>query len=129
MRLDVDETTTSLTPCQVELLEFFQPKGDSDKLGKEVCHITGVQSFARVMEIGSMSRHIYESETKEGKAQEQDIGGQRLQWRNPESFEGPAEEKDHLKAVLCKLQGIVMIQSELVTAYGLHHGPGNLGSR
>ena len=87
----------------MELLEFFQPKGDSDKPGKEVCHVTGVQSFARVMEIESMSRHIYGSETKEGKAQEQNIGGQRLQWRNPENFEGPAEEQDHLKAVAVQI--------------------------
>ena len=87
----------------MELLEFFQPKGDSDKPGKEVCHVMGVQSFARVMEIESMSRHIYESETKEGNAQKQDIGGQRLQWSNPENFERPEEEQDHLKAVAVQI--------------------------
>ena len=58
-RLDDDELTTSL-------MKYFRPNGDSDDPGREVCHVTGVKSFARVMEIESMSWHIYESATKEG---------------------------------------------------------------
>ena len=72
MRLEV-EMARSLTSGQEDLLKFFQPKGDSKKPEKEAYQVTSAQSFAKVMEIESMSRHIYESEAREGKAAKQDI--------------------------------------------------------
>ena len=104
MRLEA-ERAGSLTPGQEELLKFFQTKDDSKKSKKEVYQVTGTQSFAEVMEIGSMSRHIYESETREGKAAEQDKTGKRLQWRNPDNLGGPEEEQELLEGSCCSDQG------------------------
>ena len=94
--MDADEVNTSL-------MKYFKPNGDGNKPGREVCHVTDGKSFAQVMKIESMSRCIYDSEAKEGRSQEQDVDGQRLQWSNPKDFQGAEMEQDHWKAVAIQI--------------------------
>ena len=95
-RLDGDDINTSL-------MQYFQPKGDGNEQGREVCHVSDGKSFAQVIEIESMSRRIYELETTEGLSQEQDMNGQRLQWSNPKDFQEAKMEQNHWKAVASQI--------------------------